>query len=136
MPKFLIKNPIPKLNYLGFWDTLCHHDQPTHSCISFSQALMGLIFKIMQTLQFLNPNPLVILLQLVEKFHNWVKYGQWTLHTNGCLCTTSSNSSTSSNGSNITNASISICQTNAKNCRCNTWGHSPPSDRNIIGRPI
>jgi hypothetical protein len=81
MFKFLVQDPIPKLDCLGFYDTLCHHDQPTHPCIGFSQTLMGLIMEILQTPQLFNPNPLVILPQLMEEFHNWVKYEQWTLCT-------------------------------------------------------
>jgi hypothetical protein len=66
MPKLLVQDPIPKLNYLGFCDTLCHNDQPKHSCIGFLKAFMGLPLEILQTSQLLNPNPLVIPPQLME----------------------------------------------------------------------
>jgi len=66
MLKLFVQDPIPKLNYLNFRDTLCHHDQLTHLCISLLQALIGLTLEILQTLQLFNPNPLIILLQLIE----------------------------------------------------------------------
>jgi hypothetical protein len=46
MFKLLVQDPIPKLDYLGFYDTLCHHDQPT-LCIGFLQTLMGLMLEIL-----------------------------------------------------------------------------------------
>jgi hypothetical protein len=86
-----------------------------HACIGFLQALMGLMLEILQTLHFFNPNPLVISLQLMEKFHNWVKCGQWTMCTSECCCTAALDSSTTSGGPIVTNVSTSIYQTNAKN---------------------
>jgi hypothetical protein len=49
MLKLIVKDPIPKLNFLGFYDILCHHDQPTHLCIGFLKTLMGVMLEILQT---------------------------------------------------------------------------------------
>jgi len=46
------------------------------------------MLEILQTLQLLNPNPLIIPPQLTNEFHNWVKYKQWTPCINGCPYTT------------------------------------------------
>jgi hypothetical protein len=68
--QLLVQYPIPKLDYLGFYDTLCLHDQPMHMCIGVSQAFMGLTLEIPQTLLLLNLNPLVIPVQLPKEFHD------------------------------------------------------------------
>ncbi len=119
MFKLLVQDPILKLNYLSFYDTLCRHDQPTHPCIGL-QTLIGLMLEILQTPQLLNPNPLIIPPQLTKEFHNWVKYKQWTPCINGCPCTTTPNNSTTSNG-----ISASTCRTNARNCHYTIWATIP-----------
>jgi len=43
------------------------HDQPTHMCVGFLQAFMGLTLEHMQALQLFNLNPLVILLKFTKK---------------------------------------------------------------------
>ncbi len=34
------------------------------------------MLKFLKIIQFFNPNPLIILLQLSKEFHNWVKWGE------------------------------------------------------------
>jgi hypothetical protein len=60
MPEILIQNPIPKLNNLGFYDSLSHCDQLLHTCIGLLQTFMRFTLKFLQSAKFPSLHPLTI----------------------------------------------------------------------------